>query len=203
MASEEPEVGDKVSWNWGGGAPGGKVANKKKEGEIAIKSKKGNTIKKNADPENPAVHIDRSGNDVVKRASELNIEEKRSGNKRGSDDETKSKRKADENSHTTNGNGKEVKKGGKAANKKQKHGQDEDVTQGHSGDTDEGEDKKKSESPKADGHGEKKTGANGRKGGSSSSPKQKSKGRPKKGSPTHQEGDMVSTRTRSQDKKKL
>ncbi|KAF1826805.1 uncharacterized protein K489DRAFT_290626, partial [Dissoconium aciculare CBS 342.82] len=61
-----------VSWNWGSGKPGGTVAEVKEHGEIAIQSNKGNTIKKNADPENPAVHVERSGNDVVKRASELN-----------------------------------------------------------------------------------------------------------------------------------
>ena len=67
-----------VSWNWGGGAPGGKVAEIKEHGDIAIQSKKGNTIKKKAEPGNPAVHVERSGNDVVKKASELNVEEKAS-----------------------------------------------------------------------------------------------------------------------------
>jgi hypothetical protein len=67
-----------VSWNWGGGAPGGKVAETKEHGDIAIQSKKGNTIKKKAELGNPAVHVERSGNDVVKKASELNIEEKAS-----------------------------------------------------------------------------------------------------------------------------
>ena len=47
-----------------------------KEGEIAIQSNKGNTIKKNADPDDPAVHVSRQGNDVVKRAHELEVEEK-------------------------------------------------------------------------------------------------------------------------------
>lgn len=96
MASEQPEKGDKgdapssvkritqmltplVSWQWGGGAPGGKVVETKDEGELAIKSKRGNTIKKNASPSNPAVHVGREGNDVVKRASELNVEDKKSG----------------------------------------------------------------------------------------------------------------------------
>lgn len=78
-----------VAWNWGGGAPGGKVANKKEEGEIAIQSKRGNTIKKNASPDNPAVHISRSGNDVVKRASELEVKEKGSGNKGQQNGESK------------------------------------------------------------------------------------------------------------------
>lgn len=46
-----------VSWSWGSGKPSGKVAEVKDKGEIAIQSKKGNTVKKNADPSNPAVHI--------------------------------------------------------------------------------------------------------------------------------------------------
>lgn len=68
-----------VSWNWGSGQPGGTVAETKTEGELAITSKRGNKIKKNADPKNPAVHVERSGNDVVKKASELNVEEKANG----------------------------------------------------------------------------------------------------------------------------
>ena len=60
-----------MTWKWGGGKPGGTVAEVKEHGELVIQSKKGNRIKKNADPENPAVHISRPGNDVVKRASEL------------------------------------------------------------------------------------------------------------------------------------
>ncbi|EXJ82967.1 hypothetical protein A1O3_06784 [Capronia epimyces CBS 606.96] len=79
MSNEEPEKGDKVSWNWGSGKPGGVVAETKTEGELAITTKRGNKVKKNADPDNPAVRIERSGNDVVKRASELNIEEKANG----------------------------------------------------------------------------------------------------------------------------
>ncbi|OAP63318.1 hypothetical protein AYL99_02545 [Fonsecaea erecta] len=77
--SEEPEKGDKVTWNWGGGKPGGTVAEKKTEGEVAITSKRGNKVKKNAEPNNPAVHIERSGQDVVKKASELQVEEKANG----------------------------------------------------------------------------------------------------------------------------
>ncbi|KAK5044865.1 hypothetical protein LTR84_010403 [Exophiala bonariae] len=85
MPSEEPEKGDKVMWNWGSGQPGGTVAETKTEGEIAITSKKGNKIKKNAEPGNPAVHVERSGNDVVKKASELNVEEKANGSSGSSD----------------------------------------------------------------------------------------------------------------------
>jgi hypothetical protein len=68
-----------VSWNWGSGQPGGEVAEVKEQGEIAIESHRGNTIKKNASPDNPAVHIARSGNDVVKRASELQVDSKAEG----------------------------------------------------------------------------------------------------------------------------
>lgn len=77
--SEVPQVGDQVSWAYGGGRPGGEVAEKKDEGEIAIQSKRGNTIKRNAEPDNPAVHVSRPGNDVVKRQSELDVEEKGEG----------------------------------------------------------------------------------------------------------------------------
>ncbi|KAI1123132.1 hypothetical protein F5Y10DRAFT_252441 [Nemania abortiva] len=132
----KPETGDKVSWKWGGGAPGGTVAETKDKGEIAIKSKRGNTIKKNASPDNPAVHVKRSGNDVVKRASELTVEKKgssngKNGSKRKADsqeneDEDEGENEGEEDSdaaedpHTINKEGKEVKRGGKDANKKQK-----------------------------------------------------------------------------------
>jgi hypothetical protein len=123
-----------VSWQWGGGAPGGEVAEVKKQGEIAVTSKKGNTIKKNASPDNPGVHVKRSGNDVVKRASELNVEKKANkgsggaaGGKRkkasADDDDDEEKKDADEKDEDEdeeaplekNKDGKEVKKGGKDA----------------------------------------------------------------------------------------
>lgn len=74
MADKNIQEGDKVSWKWGQGKPSGTVAETADEGELAIRSNKGNRIKKNASPENPAVHVTRSGNDVVKRASELEKE---------------------------------------------------------------------------------------------------------------------------------
>jgi hypothetical protein len=64
-----------VSWQWSGSRPGGTVAEVAKEGELSIETKNGNTVKKNADAEDPAVKISRSGNDVVKRAHELDVEE--------------------------------------------------------------------------------------------------------------------------------
>ncbi|KAF2007032.1 hypothetical protein P154DRAFT_181588 [Amniculicola lignicola CBS 123094] len=93
MTDTQVQQGDKVSWPWSGSHPSGEVAEVKKDGELAIESNKGNTIKKNADPENPAVHISRPGNDVVKRAHELDIEEKANGT----------------NGHQTNGASKEDK----------------------------------------------------------------------------------------------
>ena len=101
-----------VSWNWGSGAPGGKVAETKEHGEIAIQSKRGNTIKKNAEPGNPAVHIERSGNDVVKKASELNVEEKASGSSSSKKREHKDDKEEEEGDGpiTENAEGKDVKK---------------------------------------------------------------------------------------------
>ncbi|TKA65752.1 hypothetical protein B0A49_08776 [Cryomyces minteri] len=76
MTDKDIQKGDEVSWNWGAGKPSGTVAEVATEGEIAIKSNKGNTIKKNASAEDPAVHVARSGNDVVKRAHELTVDKK-------------------------------------------------------------------------------------------------------------------------------
>ncbi|KAF8338686.1 hypothetical protein F5887DRAFT_1077621 [Amanita rubescens] len=70
MSDSNIQVGDEVSWNWGGGHPKGKVAEVKTSGKLEIESK-GKRVHKNADKSNPAVHIERDGNDVVKRASEL------------------------------------------------------------------------------------------------------------------------------------
>ncbi|GAP85108.1 putative hmg-i hmg-y DNA-binding conserved site protein [Rosellinia necatrix] len=149
MAASKVKQGDKVSWNWGGGAPAGTVAETKDEGEIAIQSKRGNTIKKNASPDDPAVHVERSGNDVVKRASELTVQEKAPMNKLddGGERHDSKKRKPEEREglgddddgnkiasakcskteepHEVNKRGKEVKKGGKDPNKRQKIRQDD------------------------------------------------------------------------------
>jgi hypothetical protein len=42
---------------------------------LSITSNKGNTITRIGEPEDPAVHVERQGNDVAKKAHELNIEE--------------------------------------------------------------------------------------------------------------------------------
>merc|ERR1712000_242073 len=66
--------------------------------------KKGNKVKKNAEPDNPAVRIERSGNDVVKKASELNVEEKAngSGDKRKRDEAEENGDKNDDESEKKN-----------------------------------------------------------------------------------------------------
>ena len=65
-----------VSWQHGSSHPSGEVAEKKAEGEVSVTSKRGNTIKRKAEPDDPAVALSRSGNDVVKNQSELTVDEK-------------------------------------------------------------------------------------------------------------------------------
>ncbi|KAL7423459.1 hypothetical protein Q5752_001039 [Cryptotrichosporon argae] len=69
--SDQLQKGDEVSWNWGSGQPSGKVA-EIVEGRAEVQSNRGNTIAKNGTADDPAVVIERSGNNVVKRAHELN-----------------------------------------------------------------------------------------------------------------------------------
>ncbi|KAK4448309.1 hypothetical protein QBC34DRAFT_381210 [Podospora aff. communis PSN243] len=74
MANEtELEGGDQVSWNLSGGAPGGTVTEKVTEGELATETQRGNTVEKNANPENPALRMETSVNDVVKHESEVTV----------------------------------------------------------------------------------------------------------------------------------
>ncbi|KAK5680285.1 hypothetical protein LTS10_007212 [Elasticomyces elasticus] len=103
MADKQIEKGDEVSWPWSGGRPGGTVDEVKDEGELTVTSKKGNEIKKNADPENPAVKIVRSGNDVVKRASELDVEEKGDGNEEDAGDDKKEEETVEANGDAQTG----------------------------------------------------------------------------------------------------
>ncbi|KAI2603257.1 uncharacterized protein GGS25DRAFT_528287 [Hypoxylon fragiforme] len=162
---EKPQKGDKVSWNWGAGAPAGTVAETQEQGSVEIKTHRGNTIKRKGEPGNPAVRIERSGNDVVKKSSELTVEERGdeeggqqqqgrqegggggNGKKRGSDaveeeEEESEVSEEDEDDDevgdmvtggkgegltTRSAKGKEVKRGGKEANKKQKTEEDEEA----------------------------------------------------------------------------
>ncbi|KAK1927017.1 hypothetical protein DB88DRAFT_507122 [Papiliotrema laurentii] len=69
--ADEISKGDKVSWKWGSSHPEGTVADIVTEGKGEVTSKKGNVISKNASEDDPAVVIERDGNDAVKRAHEL------------------------------------------------------------------------------------------------------------------------------------
>ena len=114
-----------MSWQWSGNRPGGTVAEVKEQAAVAIESHRGNEIKKHGEPGNPAVRIERPGNDVVKKASELNVEKSADGptgasngekkpthdvgeqKKENGEAETGDKRKAEE---TTEANGDAAKK---------------------------------------------------------------------------------------------
>lgn len=65
-----------VSWHYGTANPSGTLVEKNEEGEVAVTSKRGNLITRKAKPDDPAVHVAHSGNDVVKNLSELEVEEK-------------------------------------------------------------------------------------------------------------------------------
>ncbi|EPQ29473.1 uncharacterized protein PFL1_03228 [Pseudozyma flocculosa PF-1] len=67
----ELSEGDKVSWKWGQGHPKGEVKDVV-DGKAEVKTKRGNTVTKNGDDEDPAVVIHtESGSDAIKKASEL------------------------------------------------------------------------------------------------------------------------------------
>jgi len=100
-----------VAWQWGGGKPGGVASEVATEGELTMETKNGNEVKKNAEPENPAVRVERSGHDVVKRASELEVQEK--GDKSSDekkDGEEKSEEKKDGEDAKKNGDDKSEEK---------------------------------------------------------------------------------------------
>ena len=98
-----------VSWQWSGSRPSGEVAEVKEHGELPIQSNKGNTIKNNADPEDSALHIAQEGNDVVKRAREVEVEEHANGGEvkapesEKREEENKEEEKKDEEEGKQNG----------------------------------------------------------------------------------------------------
>jgi len=78
--ADKVQEGDKVSWTWNGAHPSGTAA-EVKAGDVTVTSHRGNDITKTGTQNNPAVHIERSGNDVVKTVSELKVEQKASSQK--------------------------------------------------------------------------------------------------------------------------
>ena len=71
-----------MSPEWGNGNPAGTLEEVASSSAIAIESKNGNSIKKNANEGNPTVHVSQDGNGVVNRASGL----EREGNGGNNDD---------------------------------------------------------------------------------------------------------------------
>lgn len=95
-----------ASWSWNGAHPSGEVAEKKTDGDLAITSSRGNTIKASGSPSDPAVHLARPGNDVVKKQSDLTVESKGDGHLSAESKEKAEKSKAAEDPDLhMNGNG--------------------------------------------------------------------------------------------------
>merc|ERR1712072_1453647 len=106
MADKEIKEGDEVSWQWSGGHPGGVASEVKEQGEMTMETKRGNEVKKNAEPDNPAVKVDREGHDVVKKASELEVEEEGPNHKEDGDkqeDKKEGEDKKDEDKNEADG----------------------------------------------------------------------------------------------------
>ena len=141
--------------------------NKATEGELAIQSKRGNTIKKNADAENPAIHVGREGNDVVKRASELEVEEKKGGKAGKKSKSPMPPKKADEGEGEANKEEEGVNGKKRAAEEEAKEGGEEKPKKAPKKTKSATPAAKKAEKPAADANGE--------------APKKKGPGRPKKG----------------------
>ena len=106
VASEAPANAPSppAHWNWNGSTPSGTVAEKKESGDVSIQSHRGNTIKKSAQPNDPAIHLSRPGNDVVKNQSDLIVDKKGADDKAGEKPEDKKEEKKEET--TTNGSNK-------------------------------------------------------------------------------------------------
>lgn len=170
-----------VSWQWSGGAPGGTASEVATEGELKMETKSGNEVKKNADPENPAVRVERSGHDVVKRASELEVEEEGPKHKDGEAKKDEGEKNGEEkNGEEKNGGEKdEAKSDEKKDDEEKKDDKEEKATNGDAstGDKRKAEDEKKDD--KADGEKAEKAEEPKENG---DQPPPKKKGRPAKNS---------------------
>jgi len=111
MATEKIEKGDQVSWKWSGSRPSGEAVEVKEQGDVSVTSNRGNTITRHGKEGDPAVHIARSGNDVVKNAHELSIEKKGNGSDKKAEkgkeepisDEQEEEKEVNETDAKTNG----------------------------------------------------------------------------------------------------
>ncbi len=83
-----------------GGEPQAEAAEVVNEAQVSVESYRGNAVTKNAEPDNPAVHNAQPENDVAKKPSEIEVEQKDSENtdaskKRDEDKEMKDAEKRD------------------------------------------------------------------------------------------------------------
>ena len=146
-----------ASWSWNGSHPSGEVAEKKTDGDLAIKSSRGNTIKASGSPSDPAVHLARSGNDVVKKQSDLDVESKGDGRPSDKAIDKAEKSKADEDPELhLNGGKEEPKTGDKRKATEEPAGADDDDEE--DGGAVEPEAKKARGRPKGNGTPKKKAG---------------------------------------------
>lgn len=67
---EDVNKGDHVAWKWGGGMAEGHVQEVSTD-KMTRETKKGVEVTRNGDKSNPALYIERDGNNVVKKQSEV------------------------------------------------------------------------------------------------------------------------------------
>jgi len=184
MSEQQVEKGDQVSWKWGSSKPSGEVGEVSKKDAISIGTANGNTVTRKADAEDPAVHVAREGNDVVKRAHELTIEEKANGKSDSTENGAKSTEAGEKQAESTNkaaDKAGDAKAGADEAKPREKRAPSED--------SDETEDKKVAEDTEEPAAKKQKTNGSDKKQNGDSAAK-KGRGRPKKADST----DKVATR---------
>ncbi|KAI6884115.1 hypothetical protein KC363_g330 [Hortaea werneckii] len=184
MADKEIKEGDGVSWQWSGGRPGGVASEVKEQGEMTMETKRGNEVKKNAEPDNPAVKVDREGHDVVKKASELEVEEEGPNHKEDGEkqddkkDEEKNEEGEEKDEDKNEADGEEKKDGEEPqAGEKRKadDGEKEDESESKKAKKDEAEPKENGEKPAP-----KKKGRPAKNGGAGGPAKETKKKEPKR-----------------------
>merc|ERR1712072_309836 len=171
MADKEIKEGDEVSWQWSGGRPGGVASEVKEQGEMTMETKRGNEVKKNAEPDNPAVKVDREGHDVVKKASELEVEEEGPNHKEDGDKQDDKKDEENKDEEKKEGEDKKDEDKNEADGEEKKDSEEPQAGEKRKADDEEKEDESESKKAKKD-EGEPKE--NGEK------PAPKKKGRPAK-----------------------
>jgi hypothetical protein len=114
-----------VTYAWGAGRPGGEVTQVATNDSITMETKSGNEVQKHGEPENPAVYIARgSDHDVVKKASEITIEEKADSSKPSDQSKPADSEKKDEGEEKkAEPEGKKEEEAPKQEEKKQENGE--------------------------------------------------------------------------------